>query len=108
MDQRRRLHDRLSATLAGLSDDDLAARLAETPAWRASVHGSRSGVLEIEGAKVFVKQIALSDRERDAAGSTANLFDLPGFYQYGVGSSGFGAWRELRGFEAASEWTLAG
>lgn len=27
--------------------------------------------------------------------STANLFGLPTFYQYGVGSAGFGARREL-------------
>ena len=68
------------------------------------------GVIDVGGAKVFVKKIALSDLERTAEneGSTANLFDLPLFYQYGVGSAGFGAWRELRAYRMASAWVLSG
>jgi len=45
------------------------------------------------GAPVFVKRIPLTHLERrpEHAGSTANLFGLPVCYQYGVGSTGFGA-----------------
>lgn len=109
-DQRRRTYEVLAARLAALSDDHLASLLAETTSWRASVHGSQSGVIEVEGAKVFVKKIALTDLERIAQneGSTANLFELPAFYQYGVGSAGFGAWRELRSYLRASAWALSG
>jgi hypothetical protein len=108
LDQRRRAHDALAARLAALGDDHLAALVPETGAWRASVHGSQSGVVEVDGAKVFVKQIALTDLERAAGGSTANLFGLPLFYQYGVGSAGFGAWRELSAYLKASAWALSG
>src|SRR5690606_1297867 len=40
--------------------------------------------------------------------STANLFDLPLYYQYGVGSAGFGAWRELVAHIMTTNWVLAG
>jgi len=51
--------------------------------------------LEIEGQKVFVKGIPLTAREMENPTSTANLFQLPEYYHYGVGSAGFGARREL-------------
>jgi hypothetical protein len=108
LDRRRRLHDGIAAHLAALGDDQLAARLAETDSWRANVHGNQSGVIEVDGARVFVKKIALTDLERTAEGSTANLFGLPLFYQYGVGSAGFGAWRELQATLKASAWALSG
>jgi hypothetical protein len=110
LDDRRRTYDALAARLAALSDDHLAALLAETASWRANVHGNQSGAIDIEGAKVFVKKIALTDLERTAEneGSTANLFELPMFYHYGVGSAGFGAWRELQANLRASAWALSG
>ncbi len=108
LEQRRKTYESVSAWLAALSDDQLAGRLAQAGSGGANVHGNRSGALEVEGAKVFVKQIALTDLERAAKGSTANLFGLPLFYQYGVGSAGFGAWRELEAYLKASAWALSG
>jgi hypothetical protein len=110
LDDRRRTYDVLAARLAALSDDHFTALLAETGSWRANIHGNQAGVIDVEGAKVFVKKIALTDLERTAEneGSTANLFDLPLFYQYGVGSAGFGAWRELRACLRASAWARSG
>jgi len=109
LDERRRTYDLLAPRLAALSDDHLAALLAETGSWPANIHGNQSGVIEVEGAKVFVKKIALTDLERTAGneGSTADLFNLPAFYHYGVGSAGFGAWRELRAYLRASAWALS-
>ena len=40
--------------------------------------------------------------------STANLFGLPTYYQYGIGSAGFGVWRELSAHEMTTEWVLQG
>jgi len=109
-DRRRRAYEMLSARLTMLSDEQLAALVPAGGEWRASVHGNQCGMIDVGGAKVFVKQIALTDRERTAEneGSTANLFDLPAFYHYGVGSSGFGAWRELQAYQMASAWALSG
>ncbi|GAA3630440.1 hypothetical protein GCM10022223_55200 [Kineosporia mesophila] len=38
--------------------------------------------------------------------STANLFDLPMYYQYGIGSAGFGAWRELAAHIISTTWVM--
>jgi hypothetical protein len=40
--------------------------------------------------------------------STANLFGLPAFCQYGIGGPGFGAWRELAVHTMTTNWVLAG
>ena len=110
LDDRRRTYDVLAARLAALSDGHLAALLAPTGSCRTNSLGNQSGVIDVGGAKVFIKKIALTDLERNAEneGSTANLFDLPPFYQYGVGSAGFGAWRELEACRRASGWALSG
>jgi hypothetical protein len=110
LDRRRRTQGRLAAHLAALSDDELAALVAEPEPARPNIHGNRWSVIEVDGAQVFVKKIALTDRERADGneGSTANLFGLPLFYQYGVGSAGFGAWRELCACLRASGWALSG
>ena len=105
---RHRRHEALSARLAELSDDGLGALLAESGAWRTNIHGNQSGAIEIDGAKVFVKKLALTELEAANPSSTANMFDLPLFYHYGVGSSGFGVWRELDACLRASAWALSG
>ncbi|MFG2318471.1 protein kinase family protein [Streptomyces tendae] len=70
--------------------------------------GGRSAELDIDGTRVFVKRIPLTDTELrpENARSTANLFGLPVFYQYGVGSAGFGAWRELAVHVMTTNWVL--
>ncbi|MEU6224760.1 protein kinase family protein [Streptomyces sp. NPDC047042] len=70
--------------------------------------GGRSAELDIDGTRVFVKRIPLTETELrpENARSTANLFGLPMFYQYGVGSAGFGAWRELAVHAMTTNWVL--
>lgn len=70
--------------------------------------GGRSVELDIDGTRVFVKRVPLTDIELrpENARSTANLFGLPMFYQYGVGSAGFGAWRELAVHVMTTNWVL--
>ncbi|MET7751933.1 serine/threonine protein phosphatase [Micromonospora sp. NPDC005367] len=67
-------------------------------------------MLHVAGVPVFVKRVPLTDLERrpENVMSTANVFGLPPFYQYGVGSSGFGAWRELAANGWTTEWVLTG
>jgi hypothetical protein len=65
--------------------------------------GGASGIggsnvrLDVEGIPVFAKCVPVTDLEMAAEnrGSTANLFDLPTMYHYGVGSTGTNVWREL-------------
>ncbi|MEI8124640.1 MAG: hypothetical protein WCG42_02675 [Parachlamydiaceae bacterium] len=64
--------------------------------------------MEIEGVLLFIKKIRLTDIESEKPGSTLNHFDLPSYYQYRVGSTGFGVWRELAAHQITTQWVLTG
>ncbi|MEV2272740.1 protein kinase family protein [Nonomuraea africana] len=102
-------HSTVSTHLSLLSDRRLGALVDGATALGTGIGGT-SALLEIEGVKVFVKRVPLTDLERrpENVRSTANLFDLPCFYQYGVGSAGFGVWRELAVHTMTTNWVLAG
>jgi hypothetical protein len=91
--------------LAILSDRRLGELLARAQGLGAGIGGT-SALLDIDGVPVFAKRVPLTDLERrpENAQSTANLFDLPAFFQYGVGSPGFGAWRELAANTMTTNW----
>jgi hypothetical protein len=52
-------------------------------------------IIEIGGTKVFVKKIPVAELFAKNKFETANLYDLPMHYNYGIGSAGFSPWREL-------------
>jgi hypothetical protein len=98
-----------SSALGLLSDRRLAATVAAAPELGSGI-GGRSAELEVDGVRVFMKRVPLTELELrpENMRSTANLFELPLFYQYGVGSAGFGAWRELAAHLIANGWVLRG
>ncbi|MFM9451585.1 protein kinase family protein [Streptomyces europaeiscabiei] len=105
-------HGAASTALALHSDPSLH-RLLDTATPIGSGIGGKSALLEVGGTPVFVKRVPLTDLERrpENIHSTANLFGLPPFCQYGigaVGSPGFGAWRELAVHTMTTNWALAG
>ncbi|WP_405743061.1 protein kinase family protein [Streptomyces sp. NBC_01525] len=97
----------VGARLSLLSDRGLTDAVAAAPA-RGSGIGGRRAEMEVEGRRVFVKRVPLTDLELrpEHVRSTANLFGLPLYYQYGVGSAGFGAWRELAAHLMTTAWVL--
>jgi hypothetical protein len=86
----------VSAALASRPDGALLDLVAEAPVAGSGIGGTAK-LVTVGGEPVFVKCVPLTDVERrpEHAGSTANLFGLPVWCQYGVGSPGFGVWREL-------------
>ncbi len=102
MDQaaRRPKYARIGTALA-LLDDEALLRLMP----RSGRRGNTCTV-EVAGESVFVKLIPLTDLERDRPYSTRNHYRLPTYYQYGVGSAGFGAWRELVTHVTTTNWVL--
>ncbi len=74
--------------------------------WRTTC--SMEMVTDIGRVPVFIKTIPLTKREVQSERSTENLFDLPLYYQYGVGSAGFGVWRELSAYLMSTNWVLTG
>jgi hypothetical protein len=99
----------LSDTLARLTGAELAALVAQAPLLHTGV-GGRSVLLTIDATPIFVKQLPLTDLERqpEHVRSTANLFDIPLSCHYGLGGPGFSAWRELAANVLANGWVLSG
>ncbi|HEX3591343.1 MAG TPA: hypothetical protein VHV74_17115 [Pseudonocardiaceae bacterium] len=75
----------VSTALALLSDHQLG-RIVDAGQDIGSGVGGTSALLDVAGAPVFVKRIPLTDVERHPQNlmSTANVFGLPTFCQYGV------------------------
>ncbi|GLY47485.1 hypothetical protein [Lentzea sp. NBRC 102530] len=100
----------VSAALARLRDEELAD-LVERAEPAGSGIGGPTASLDVEGTRVFVKRLPLTDLELRNPGSTANLHDLPVHAHYGVGligAAGFGAWREVAVHEMTTGWVLDG
>ncbi|MET9406230.1 protein kinase family protein [Streptomyces sp. NPDC002935] len=97
----------VGARLSLFSDRQLEGAVAAAPSLGSGI-GGRSAEMEVEGLRVFVKRVPLTDVELqpEHVRSTGNLFGLPTFYQYGAGSAGFGAWRELAAHMMTTGWVL--
>ena len=103
--ERRANYEKVSKRIEELGNEGVEALMKEA----IQVHfriGGTAVKLEIAGVPIFAKQIAVCDLEMEHPGSTANLFNLPTYYQYGVGSAGFGAWRELEAHKMTTDWVL--
>jgi hypothetical protein len=102
-------HSAVSTSLA-LRSDRALRELVDTALPIGSGIGGKSALLEVSGTPVFVKRVPLTDPERqpESVRSTANLFELPVFCQYGIGGPGFGTWRELAVHTMTTNWVLAG
>jgi hypothetical protein len=102
-------HEALATLLEGTDDTVLAEWLAQAPG-RSSSFGGHTASLSFDAGQVFCKLVPLTARELEPGRwqSTANHFGLPTYYQYGIGSVGFGAWRELAAHQLASGWVLQG
>ncbi|MFJ8001027.1 protein kinase family protein [Streptomyces sp. NPDC096310] len=98
------------STSLALCDDRTLRERVDTADPLGSGIGGKSALLEIDGTPVFVKRVPLTDLERrpGAVRSTANVFALPLFCQYGIGGPGFGAWRELAVHTMTTNWVLTG
>ena len=97
----------ISTELALLSDNELMGLVLRGNQLGSSIGGA-SVSLTIGNQPVFVKKVPLTELERQNAFSTENVFNLPSYYQYGIGSTGFGAWRELATHIMTTNWVITG
>lgn len=97
----------VSTSLTCLSNVRLMQILADSKPMHEGV-GGKSALISIDETPIFVKKIPLTDLEQlpQHFMSTANIFDLPFGYQYGIGSAGFGAWRELATHIMTTNWVI--
>ena len=106
-DNRINIYSKITNELSPLSDSQLSTLLESSTPIGNSIGGA-SALLRICDTKIFIKKIRLTDIERlpENMMSTENLFHLPLYYQYGVGSTGFGAWRELAAHIITTNWVI--
>ena len=107
--ERLTTYSAISTKLALLSDHHLSKLLEQATPLGESICGATLR-LDMDGTSIFVKKIGLTDIEKrpENVMSTANVFDLPTYFQYGIGSQGFGAWRELIVHIMTTNWVLVG
>ncbi|MEW1840461.1 protein kinase family protein [Nonomuraea angiospora] len=107
-DTRLTTHRDVSTAMARYDDRQLAELLEREAVPLGTGIGGTSARLEVGGTSIFVKRVPLTEPELRYPHSTADLFGLPPFCQYGIGSPGFGAWRELAAHTMTTEWVLTG
>ena len=102
---RRKKYFNLSSQIAQLDNLQLHSLFDD--------NASRTGwginhIIDLGQSKVFVKRVPVTNIEYDNLFSTKNLYDLPTYYNYGVGSAGFGVFRELVTHIKTTNWVLDG
>lgn len=104
---RRMAHQQTAAQLSKASDEELLCLISNSQLLDQG-HGPLS--LPQSNAKVFVKLVPMTAVEMrpQNRSSTANFFRLPTYYQYRIGSYGFGVWRELAAHRLANDWVMSG
>jgi len=104
-DDRRAKHGAVAAHLSALSDEEVLALPREggpRSVW------STTGTIQVDAMPVFIKRVPVTALEAGHPYSTGNHFGLPNCYHYGVGSAGYGAFRELAGLVQTTAMVLDG
>jgi serine/threonine protein kinase len=96
---------KLSSQIAQLDNAQLRAILEDC---ESSAGWGKNHTIMLGESQVFVKRLPLTNIEYDSQFSTKNLYDLPTYYNYGVGSAGFGVFRELITHIKTTNWVLEG
>jgi len=65
-----------------------------------------NSVIMINRTKIFIKAIPITKTDLNNMYDTSNIHNLPMYYNYGVGSAGFGCWRELAFHIKASNFVI--
>lgn len=102
LQQRTEQYFKLSSEIAHMDNDNLLDTFdqSEFTGW------GRHHTMDIGSSKVFVKRVPVTAVEYANIFSTKNLYDLPTYYNYGVGSAGLGVFRELVTHIKTTNWVL--
>lgn len=92
LETRRASYFKLNTYLSQLDTDQLRGLFKDH---KPQNGWGRNYVIRVGGKKVFVKRLAVTDLEYENMYSTKNFYKLPTYYNYGVGSAGFGVFREI-------------
>lgn len=65
-------------------------------------------IIDFDNKKIFMKAIPVAKLFCENQFDTSNLYNLPSYYNYGMGSAGINPWRELLTHIKTSNWVLNG
>jgi hypothetical protein len=102
---RKKRYFQLSSQIAQLDNAQLLALFNDN---EPSMGWGMNHTIQMGESTVFVKRVPTTDLEYHNLLSTKNLYDLPTYYNYGIGSAGFGVFRELMAHLKTTHWVLDG
>ncbi|MEM8780990.1 MAG: hypothetical protein AAGF26_19460 [Cyanobacteria bacterium P01_G01_bin.49] len=105
---RSKKYFKLSSQIAQLDNAQLHCLFDNSESNESSTGWGMNHVIVLEQFKVFVKRIPVTNIEYDNLFSTRNFYNLPTSYNYGIGSTGFGVFRELVTHIKTTNWVLEG
>ncbi|MGG6241064.1 hypothetical protein ACQ4N7_20770 [Nodosilinea sp. AN01ver1] len=108
IERRREAYFQLSSRIAQLNNAQLSHLLEANAANTSNSGWGVNQTLVFGQSKVFVKRIPVTDLEYNNLFSTRNLYDLPTYCNYGLGSTGIGVFRELITHIKTTHWVLEG
>lgn len=97
----------ISSQIARLEDRKLSSLFDQREPNESST-GWMNQIIIFEHSKVFVKRLPVTDIEYDNLFSTKNFYNLPNAFNYGLGSTGLGVFRELVTHLKTTHWVLEG
>ena len=109
---RRQKYFKLSSQIAQLDNAELHSLFANSESNESIAGWGITHTIILGESKVFVKRIPVTNIEYENLFCTKNLYNLPTYYNYGVGGSlgfgGFGVFRELVTHIKTTNWVLEG
>jgi len=104
MSDRKQKYFELNTHFSFLDNEEIRSILSKT---KSDGGWGKTQVIEVDAIKVFVKRIPIPKLQEDIFCSK-NVYDLPTYYNYGIGSAGFGPARELQTHIKTTNWVLNG
>ncbi|MBD2447187.1 hypothetical protein H6G76_08410 [Nostoc sp. FACHB-152] len=98
----------LSSQLASLDNSQLHSLFDDGDSGTSSLNSGRNYTIVLGQSKIFVKRIPVTKIEYENSYSTKNLYNLPTYFNYGVGSIGLNVFRELVTHIKTTNWVLEG
>ncbi|NJL87356.1 MAG: hypothetical protein HC886_17465 [Leptolyngbyaceae cyanobacterium SM1_1_3] len=95
----------LSSRIAQLNNAQLRSLLNHS---ESSLGFGTNQTISLGQSQVFVKRVPVTDIEHNNLFSTKNLYNLPAYFNYGLGSAGLGVFRELVTHIKTTHWVLEG
>jgi serine/threonine protein kinase len=105
LEDRKKRYFQIASQIAQLDNAQLLALFDNN---EPSMGWGINHTIQMGESAVFVKRVPITDVEYHNLLSTKNLYDLPTYYNYGIGSAGFGVFRELMAHLKTTHWVLNG